>query len=443
MGSPSRLCVGPETSRGDISLRDGHVNEGSDSDMRSKVFFLILVLSMNIPFVYSAPDEGYGEANENLGQFTDTFENDDNVSVAYQIINNVTLECMELIKDVPVFNINWTNNYFTDYFEGFSTGWTVGQGNGGIITRSNVESYTGTFSVLVRANDVNDYCYAYDGVTIPTDDHVALFHLFVRPVVEADYEHVIGLYDTGLGAYAWKLRLDYHDSAFYLQNEINDGDGIDICIIDTNEWIDIIVYFNDTSNEVTYYINGIDKGDFEANNGAGNANRIYIGDTSGIWWKGFYYFDDLLIGIGNMFIECYNYQDEGYFTTENYLNYSSGESLALLTNSSIPDDTTITVHFSNDTSTWIFNEWEPIFGGFEAIDLRILNYSDMFIMYNMSTANSSITPRLYQSRLVTTIGNVSVNGNGDIVYESDAPWVALAIILSIIFGLLLTRAKHG
>jgi hypothetical protein len=47
--------------------------------------------------------------------------------------------------------------------------------------------------------------------------------------------------------------------------------------------------------------------------------------------------------------------------------------------------------------------------GYSSIDLRNLNYSSGFYkMVNKSTTDSTVTPRLYQSRLITTIGNASI-----------------------------------
>ena len=60
-------------------------------------FILILSLFQTLPFIESA---GYGEENENLGQFTDDFENDNNVSVAVNVIRNSTLHAMELNQSV-------------------------------------------------------------------------------------------------------------------------------------------------------------------------------------------------------------------------------------------------------------------------------------------------------------------------------------------------------
>ena len=82
-------------------------------------FILILSLFPALPFVESA---GYGEENENLGQFTDDFENADNVSVAVNVINNQTLDCMELnytTEETRIYNLTSLREH--DYFGGAAT----------------------------------------------------------------------------------------------------------------------------------------------------------------------------------------------------------------------------------------------------------------------------------------------------------------------------------
>jgi len=110
------------------------------------------------------------------------------------------------------------------------------------------------------------------------------------------------------------------------------------------------------------------------------------------------------------------YETEGYFLTEDYLNYTTGQGLALLTNASIPVGTSIKVQFSNDNATWVDNEGNvgstPVLDGFYAIDLRDLNYTDSFKRYNLTTGDPSITPRLFQSRLITTEGQPVSKVNG-------------------------------
>ena len=67
-------------------------------DSKKFKFFIIVLLTIIIispmnPIVLA---DGYGEENESLGQFVDDYENDDNVSFSINVINNQTLDCMEL-----------------------------------------------------------------------------------------------------------------------------------------------------------------------------------------------------------------------------------------------------------------------------------------------------------------------------------------------------------
>ena len=127
------------------------------------------------------------------------------------------------------------------------------------------------------------------------------------------------------------------------------------------------------------------------------------------------------------------YETEGYFTTVDYLSdpLSNGSALIQLTNTSIPDGTQILVEFSEDNSTWIFNDWQPIFGGFESIDLRDLNFSaGFYIRYNLSGLGVA-TPRIYQSRLITTLGNISAGAPGQNVTGEWIEYRASAINASV------------
>ena len=97
----------------------------------------------------------------------------------------------------------------------------------------------------------------------------------------------------------------------------------------------------------------------------------------------------------------------GYFTTEDYLDQVAGAVLVQLTNATIPEGTGITVQFSADNSTWVNNlniaGSNTVTAGFQAIDLRELNWSSSYYLrYNFTGGID--TPRLYQSRLITTEG---------------------------------------
>ena len=84
------------------------------------------------------------------------------------------------------------------------------------------------------------------------------------------------------------------------------------------------------------------------------------------------------------------------------LDQVNGAVLVQMTNATIPGGTSITVKFSLDNVTWI-NE-TALTEGFMSIDLRTLNWSGSYYLNYTFTGTSSETPRLYQSRLITTEG---------------------------------------
>lgn len=117
------------------------------------------------------------------------------------------------------------------------------------------------------------------------------------------------------------------------------------------------------------------------------------------------------------------YETDGYFITEDYLNYTTGNSLILLTNTTIPSGTTLTAQFSNDNATWVDNEGNvgntPLIDGFYSVDLRGLNYTDLYSIFNFTGLTE--TPIFYQSRLITT------NGTTGVTEETYYSWNILTI----------------
>ena len=102
------------------------------------------------------------------------------------------------------------------------------------------------------------------------------------------------------------------------------------------------------------------------------------------------------------------YEPEGYFTTIDYMSDPTvnGETLVQLTNTSIPANTAISIEFSDDNSTWTGTT--ALVDGFQSIDLRDLLFTAAYLRFNLSTTNQSRTPRVYQSRLITTKGNETI-----------------------------------
>ena len=138
--------------------------------------------------------------------------------------------------------------------------------------------------------------------------------------------------------------------------------------------------------------------------------------------------------------EMGGYEPEGYFTSTNYLSSPivNGSALVHLENTTIPPNTGITIEFSDDNATWILNDWQPLFGGFESIDLRELNYSTgYYTRHNLSTTDLAVTPIVYQSRLITTIGNSTGGGGVPVVGGGLNSATILMLILLFILAILI------
>lgn len=399
-------------------------------------FILILNLFPAFPFVESA---GYGEENENLGQFTDDFENDDNVSVAVDVINNQTLDCMELnytLGDAvtddkyqlrehktyaqnPVFVFSIDSNeylYVTSNTAGRGRGWTFlsikadifngsyvrwrwgGYTSTGVTNilgywvvdgqydrTSNVDFPTGATILSKGIGTIDTYYESFSGTL---SQKIVERQLFISGGSEDYYTIFFFLIDAWTGSNT-HMKLDW------IEINANSGGSNNIWSIDFNDVVDVNMEVTGTTGDYGYI------------------NNAGLPIVSG------------------------GYEEEGYFITEDYLNYTTGQGLALLANASIPVGTSITVQFSNDGATWVDNEGNvgstPVLDGFYAIDLRDLNYTDSFKMYNLSTTNSLITPRLFQSREITTNGTA---GTGTTVTVESFFWIPIAIVLSIIAGLL-------
>jgi len=379
-----------------------------------KILVFILAFSMILPLGLSlgATDEGYGEAETALGQFVDSFEDLDNVSIAVEVIRNSTLNAMELNKTGTV----------PDYLD-LTTFTEVDPGNDMTVTAPR-----NTWTVMPR--NVNNYLY-YDFGAGFLDDFYYEFNVSISDVEAGDGSNagIMSLFSvTDILGNVLTMRTGTDIMVQVIQNGGND-DKFLLAFLEYSGGV-----FQGGENSVmvhnigTYYMIFDRSGalarlrvysDKEHTTlletlqyaASGDDNYRYLqvvssfGGASDPNDHSSGYVEDVWNGTGGL-----GYASEGYFTTVDYLSdpLANGSALVHLTNTSIPDGTGILVEFSDDNSTWIFNDWQPIFGGFESIDLRDLSFSTGFyIRYNLSTTNASRTPRIYQSRLITTIGNVS------------------------------------
>ena len=389
--------------------------------MVKNTILFFLLLSALIPQAWAAD---FGEDEDYLGQVVDDYENDDNIAATVNIINNLTLGCMELNYS-DVFGINWVDMYFIEYFENFPVGWTIASGNGGTITKSDLEFFNGSYSARVYSPLLNSYCYGYSLVETSMGDSITSFHIWIDPSIQPDGLQIIGLQDTVLGGYVWRARLHYHDSNYYLQSD-NGGVWTDVTLISPSTWEEVVIYFNDTSDKVHFYLNGLSKGEFDALQGDRNANRVYVGDVSNSVQKGFFYIDDLLIGSGNIFQGGYV---DGFYYTEEVLK--GDPALAILYNLTIPDGGGATMEFSTDNVTWVDHNnqagSDTLIAGYEALDLRDIYNGTIYRRVNM-TSNGINTPRMYQERLVT-VTTITPSGGG--LFPGLAIGISLLIIGAI------------
>jgi hypothetical protein len=176
---------------------------------------------------------------------------------------------------------------------------------------------------------------------------------------------------------------------------------------------------------------------FKQNDATGDPNDDFNGTFSNLWntSKG------SMGGVGS-----------GYFISTNYLLdlIANGSTLVYMANTTIPQNTVITIQFSSDNSTWVNSKgvsgYNTLSGGFESIDLRDLNYtSGFYIMVNMSNTDGSSVPFMSQSRLITTEGN-STGAGGAVVSGWNPifliPTGITIVLISITGVFILGRGKR-
>jgi hypothetical protein len=390
--------------------------------MRKKtIFFLIIILTSNLSIVFGQTNEGYGEDSTALGQFVDSFENAGNVSVTYQVINNITLEVMQLNGSGALVEYeNYTT--FTEIDED------------GDIT---VTDYTITISSLRRdaitrvqydygVNFFNEFQHELDvNITdIEAGDISTRSHPLIWCVANALGQYVgvvsasdsIGIWIQQLGSTDDKYQLQLtwreggvlQDQAIGITRNVNEEVYLIINRTDNDFWVEIYSDASRTTLNETLNINDISNTQFRyfyglLGIGSGNDPADHVSGTLKNLWFGNY---------------AGGYYTDGYFTTTNYFNDTniSGTTLVLQTISKIPANTEIQVQFSENNSTWLDKDGvaggTTLISGLDSIELRILNYTVAFLRYNFTTTDNTITPYLNQSKLIATIGSGGVGGAG-------------------------------
>jgi hypothetical protein len=404
---------------------------------------LVLLFFNGLVSIKGATNEGYGEDSTALGQFVDSFENDDNVSIAYQVINNVTLEVMELNTTALILEYE---NYTTfteidedgditvlDYDITFDTmrrdAISRVQYDYGVDYFNEFQHEVDVNITDVEAGDVSDrsspmvWCVAnalgqYVGVVSASDS----ISVWINQVGSTDDKYQLQI--------TWREGGVLQDQSIGIVRNVNDEIYLVVNRTDNDFWLKV---YSDSLRSVlneTLTIDNISTTKFRyfyglMNVGSGNDPADHASGTiSNLWFGGY---------VGGYYLS-------GYFVTTNYMNNTivNGTTLVLQTISKIPANTQIQVQFSEDNSTWL-NANGVVGGtslnnGLDTIELRILNYSVIFFRYNFSTTDNSITPYLNQSKLITTIGYSSIT---IIIQSVVGEWTTYnASVISTVIGTL-------
>lgn len=359
------------------------------------------------------PNEGYGEDSQCLGQFVDTFTDLNNVSVNIDVVQNSTYNAMEL---------NWTSSLislcqnFSTYIhidpdnkvtpDGYNISWINYERNDAGRTIRDfgvnaIENFNWYFEFSLSNLDAGDA------------DQRGIIHVLVMDQVNAvgwapDHYTLIQIVQVG------------SDDSIYLW-WMTTKDGTSNTQFGTVQMNVGTVYY------INFFRNGVNK-TLNIYTDAGMTNLVeHLSHHKAI---NDYRYVQVIKNIANAndgfddsdgyMFELYNstkylggYIANGYFTTIDYMSdkYANGTALTLMTNTSLPALTSMTVQFSENNSTWVNKNGgaggTTIDAGFESYDIRDLGYSVVYVMYNFSTTDDSVTPRLYQSRLITTIGNIT------------------------------------
>lgn len=390
--------------------------------MKKEIFFTLFILVFLIPINFSLNDPDYGEDDTYLGNIVDSYLNDDNINITEDVEHNSSLGCMELVEE----EIGGDVEDFSLYTE-------VDIG----ANRLQFVSDTHIRHMSYR----NEETYMYEDYGAKT---FFMYDITFETYVDSEQGYARGMpfmlsnntggqkrhFDNNWGhTYVFFYRSSSPPRRIHLGGWNSSGgwsSSKDNYPLD--QWLYIRVRQNATHTAMWVYND-------EAHTDlwwytdipffAEFYSKVYCANgykTTGAWLIDYYVKNMILFeGIG--------YYD-GYYTTINMLEEDRG--LALLYNASLPELTEITMELSKDDINWVNHNdvigHDTLVDGFEAIDLRDLNTDILYIRFNMSTIDKELTPRMYQVRLVTIIGEVENGGEG----IDNTPSIILGIFLILV-----------
>lgn len=418
-------------------------------------FTLALILFLPSWISLGATNEGYGEDETALGQYVDSFEDMNSISVNVSVERNATLNAMELN-----FTVGGT------VFEDFTTYTEVDEDGDVTVTAPRIDwvsmrrdaetyvwkdfgvDYFGDLLIKYEVNvtdlEAGDATSASIATTIcfsnvlgVVDDLLGGDILFISfqqsTSIDDRYGFYIRQYDGGVSKFIEGSQLNFHN--------VPEGE---LYATFSRVGTNVTLWMYSDSARITLIYK-------YSTNAAGLDEYRYMMLSN--WGRDVDPADHFTGYLENLnfggLVDAYD--AEGYFTTVDYLGdpLANGSALVAMVNTSIPANTQILMQFSDDNATWGDNEGIPLDshvlnGGFESIDLREINDSTGFYYrFNLSTTDSGVTPRVYQNRLITTIGN-STGGAGPPAPSTNwgLLWFFLILICVPIALILLKGSKR-
>jgi len=419
-------------------------------------------LLFNIPIGLSN-DYDYGEDSECLGQIIEDYTNDNTVNITYQVIHNSTLSCMELnyTEGIEVIR-DWTDTGYENTSVVFAEHdrWSSDlrfQTFTILADALSIAPYTtinrGHLWIMLTINsDWLDQQYVRfrwmkyrSGSTGGVDNTFPIFRVYdglYDRASDTDFPHEAEVLEKGSGGKMYEATMVGLAYNTWQTKDVK----MDITSWGGNQTYTTLMWSpNDYS---TVYLCGIQIDWIQVNEGSGGAdNQYYLNWNSGIqtivWEEGSDHTNDNGYGFfnGTLGIGSGGYDGEGYFTTTEMLN--GNKTIVAMYNTSIPDDASMSVEYSIDNeTTWVNSKniegSEIITNGYHSVDLRHLNTSIIWQKVSM-TGDGLVTPRLYQTRFITTEGNCT-GGNGEV--ENNIYGILIAIFLLCIGFILLYGVKR-
>lgn len=377
-------------------------------------------IELHVSYPFTCPPPAITDSCAVVDDYTD----ESGVAGKHQVVRNILYDAMEL-DDKPDIISN-----FTEFTE-------IDPAPGKITIDSATKVSWTQMSRNTERRIYKDYGVGY---------FVSFIHFFDLTItdVEAGDENnrkIMTLYQLGNDN-----ELENDALLCYIAQQATTDDSFNIFLIQKDGGVQQFIWNSAYYGIGTYYITISRNGNIYRIKIHSDEDRTTLLEDSGNQTGTVENYRYLIISKGHQFVDDPDDHSTGYiesFILEESAYFSSGHfyttdllagidytGQAVLLNTTIPGGDTLTVEFSDDNSTWVLNDWEPIFGGYEAIDIRVLAYNTLYLRFNFTDGGADSTPRLLQVKIYH-------GGPCPSLAEPDTtPYMAIAIIL-LLFGLMI------